>query len=238
MSTLTLIATAPTLGFLTGAGAGVGTGRPRVQRDAPVMMDVMSTPSPGPALGEGASGDTDGLGALVAATAAGDEAAFECLYDRISPRVHGLVLRVVRDPAQAEEVTQEVFLELWRNARHIDLAHGSPMGWILALAHRRAVDRVRSAEAARRRDHLDLVRDPRRSRDETVEQAHANLDSDRVQQALTGLTDLQRQAIQLAYFDGYTHTQVAALLGIPLGTAKSRIRDALLRLRDVLGENS
>jgi RNA polymerase sigma-70 factor (ECF subfamily) len=145
---------------------------------------------------------------------------------------------VLRDPAQAEEVTQEVFLELWRGARHIDLAHGSPMGWILTLAHRRAVDRVRSAEAARRRDQLDLVRDPRRSRDETVEQAHANLDSDRVQRALSGLTDLQRQAIQLAYFDGYTHTQVAALLGIPLGTAKSRIRDALLRLRDVLGENS
>lgn len=219
------------------------------------MMDGMSTPSSGSAPGEGASrrplvaqekergrgpsgsGDLGDLGALVSATADGDEQAFERLYDRVAPRVHGLVVRVLRDVAQAEEVTQEVFLEVWRSARHIDPSHGSPMGWILTLAHRRAVDRVRSAEAARRRDHLDLVRDPRRSRDETVEQAHANLEGDRVRDALSALTDLQREAIQLAYFDGYTHTQVATMLDIPLGTAKSRIRDALLRLRDVLGEN-
>ena len=106
------------------------------------------------------------------------------------------------------------------------------------LAHRRAVDRVRSAEAARRRDHLDVIRDPRRSRDETVEQAQANLDGVEVRSALDSLTDLQRQAIELAYFEGLTHTQVAAALDIPLGTAKSRIRDARLRLRDVIGEDA
>jgi RNA polymerase sigma-70 factor, ECF subfamily len=220
------------------------------------MMGRMTTPSPGPALGEGASraalGPASGpaqadsaraaqardMADLVRATASGDERAFEQLYDLVSPRVHGLVLRVVRDPAQSEEVTQEVFLEIWRNAVHIDPVNGSPMGWILTLAHRRAVDRVRSAEAARRRDHLDVVRDPRRSRDETVEQVQANLEGDEVRAALSSLTALQRRAIELAYFEGYTHTQVATALEIPLGTAKSRIRDALLRLRDVMGERS
>ena len=236
------------IGLISPARAGSARGA----GETPAMMDGMSTPSSGSALGEGASrrpsaaaeqdrgrgpSEPGDLGALVSATARGDEQAFERLYDLVAPRVHGLVVRVLRDVAQAEEVTQEVFLEVWRSARDIDPSHGSPMGWVLTLAHRRAVDRVRSAEAARRRDHLDLVRDPRRSRDETVEQAHANLESDRVRDALSALTDLQREAIQLAYFDGYTHTQVATMLDIPLGTAKSRIRDALLRLRDVLGEN-
>ncbi|MCA1781781.1 MAG: ECF RNA polymerase sigma factor SigK [Dermatophilaceae bacterium] len=205
----------------------------------------MTTPSSGPTLGEGAS--RPGVHAvsrgrevvdLLRATAAGDERAFEQLYDLTAARVHGLVLRVLRDPAQSEEVTQEVFLDIWKTADQIDVERGSPMGWILTLAHRRAVDRVRSAEAARRRDHLDVVRDPRRVRDETVEQAHANLDGDRVRAALGSLTELQREAIRLAYFEGHTHTQVADLLDIPLGTAKSRIRDALLRLRDVLGEGT
>lgn len=217
----------------------------RTLGDTRAMMGRMTTPSSGPALGEGASRPGADSGArrhdvvdLLRSTAAGDERAFEQLYDLIAARVHGLVLRVVRDPAQSEEVTQEVFLDIWRNAEQIDLERGSPMGWILTLAHRRAVDRVRSAEAARRRDHLDVVRDPRRSRDDTVDQAHANLDSDEVRAALGSLTDLQREAIRLAYFEGHTHTQVATLLGIPLGTAKSRIRDALLRLRDVLGEDT
>lgn len=207
------------------------------------MMGRMTTPSSGPALGAGGSRPAQGVGvggqdavALIRATAAGDEQAFERLYDLLAPRVHGLVLRVVRDPAQSEEVTQEVFLDIWRLASEIDLERGSPMGWILTLAHRRAVDRVRSAEAARRRDHLEAVRDPRRSRDETVEQAQSNLDGDRVRAALGSLSEIQREAIRLAYFEGRTHTQVAETLGIPLGTAKSRIRDALLRLRDVLGE--
>lgn len=209
------------------------------------MMGRMSTPSPGPALGEGvssaraaAAARRDEVADLLRATAAGDDAAFERLYDLVSARVHGLVLRVVRDPAQAEEVTQEVFLDVWRTADQIDTERGSPVGWILTVAHRRAVDRVRSAEASRRRDHLEVVRDPRRSRDETVEQAQANLDGDRVRAALGSLTELQREAIRLAYFEGLTHTQVADLLDIPLGTAKSRIRDALLRLRDVLGEGA
>ena len=222
----------------------------RAAGDTRVMMGRMSTPSSGSALGEGVSrpGPADEAGAaataqdevaaLLRATARGDERSFERLYDLLAARVHGLVLRVVRDPAQSEEVTQEVFLDIWRTADQIDLDRGSPMGWILTLAHRRAVDRVRSAEAARRRDHLEVVRDPRRSRDETVEQAQTNLDGDRVRAALGCLTELQREAIRLAYFEGRTHTQVADLLDIPLGTAKSRIRDALLRLRDVLGEGT
>lgn len=209
-------------------------------------MGPMTTPSSGPVLGEGSSAGSARIGPpqagdvphLVAATAAGDERAFEQLYDLLAPRVHGLVLRVVRDPAQSEEVTQEVFLDLWRNAHQIDPGRGSPLGWILTLAHRRAVDRVRSAQAARRRDHLDLVRDPRRDHDQTLEQVQVSLDSERVRSAMASLTELQRRAIELAYFGGYTHTQVAAALDIPLGTAKSRIRDALLRLRDYMGEDT
>ena len=195
--------------------------------------------------GGGAQGTTlpgvtepERLTALLQSVARGNEDDFARVYDATSARVHGLVLRVLRNPAQAEEVTQEVYLEVWRRASSFDAAKGSPYAWLMTLAHRRAVDRVRSAEAARRRDHLDVIRDPRRSRDETVEQAQANLDGVEVRSALDSLTDLQRQAIELAYFEGLTHTQVAAALDIPLGTAKSRIRDALLRLRDVIGEDA
>jgi RNA polymerase sigma-70 factor, ECF subfamily len=177
----------------------------------------------------------DPLEGLLALVAGGDEQAFAELYGRVAPAVFGLVARVVRDPAQAEEVTQEVFVELWRTASRFDPARGTARSWVMTCAHRRAVDRVRSAERAARRDDLAGRRDQGRPYDEVVEQVETGLERERVRRGLAGLTDLQREAVVLAYYGGYTHRQIAELLGVPSGTVKTRLRDGLLRLRDHLG---
>ncbi len=171
-------------------------------------------------------------------SALGDETAFAQLYDALSRRLYGLVLRVVRDPAQSEEVTQEAFLEIWRTAARFDRSRGTALGWMMTIAHRKAVDRVRSAEAASRRDTQFHETTQEVAFDSTSEAAHTSLDVERVRKALATLTDAQRSALELAYFGGYTHTEVAAMLGLPLGTAKTRIRDGLIRLRDTLGITS
>jgi len=157
------------------------------------------------------------------------------LYDATASRVHGLVLRVVRDPAQAEEVTQEAFLEIWRTASRFDPERGSALAWLMTIAHRKAVDRVRSAEATSRRETTYQQQNQTIDHDTTADAAQASLEAHRVRAALAHLTDVQREAIQLAYFGGYTHTEVAALLDLPVGTAKTRIRDGLIRLRDTIG---
>lgn len=171
---------------------------------------------------------------LLRASARGDEAAFARLYDATASRLFGLVLRVVRNRAHAEEVTQEVYLDVWRHCASFDPAKGSGISWMMTVAHRRAVDRVRVAEAAGRRDQAYQDKQAEVPTDTTSETAHARLDAARVREAVSGLTDVQREAVTLAYFGGYTHTEVAALLGLPLGTAKTRIRDGLIRLRDSL----
>ncbi|HET9500743.1 MAG TPA: ECF RNA polymerase sigma factor SigK [Marmoricola sp.] len=175
------------------------------------------------------------LAALLTRAARGDEAAFAELYDATAARLHGLVLRVVRDPAQAEEVTQEVFLQVWRTSSRFDADRGSALSWLMTLAHRRAVDRVRSAEAAGRHDTTYHQHDQAPAHDATAEAAEASMEARRVRTALDTLTTVQREALQLAYFGGYTHTEVATMLDLPLGTAKTRIRDGLIRLRDVMG---
>jgi RNA polymerase sigma-70 factor (ECF subfamily) len=172
---------------------------------------------------------------LLDGVARGDDAAFEQLYDRMSASVFGLVRRVLRDPAQAEEVTQEVFLEVWRSAPAFEPGRGSPSAWVLTMAHRRAVDRVRSAQASRDRDDAAARRDAAVPYDVVGEEVEARLEQERVRDALASLTELQRQAVQLAFYGGYTHTEVSELLGVPLGTVKTRIRDGLIRLRDALG---
>ena len=168
--------------------------------------------------------------------ARGDQAAFAELYDRVAPRIYGLVRKVVRNPAISEEVTQEVFLEIWRLSARFDPDRGSAVGWMLAIAHRRAIDRVRSEEAAGRRDTTYATSAGAGTpHDQTSDRVEQSLDQHRVRTALASLTDTQRRSIELAYYGGYTHTEVAALLDIPLGTAKTRIRDGLIRLRDTLG---
>ena len=199
-------------------------------------MVVMSAFSPGQsAPGEDSAPGRPDLAALLRSSARGDEEAFARLYDLTSSRLFGLVLRVVRDPAQSEEVTQEVFLEIWRAAARFDPDRGSAMSWMMTIAHRKAVDRVRSAVSATRREQTYERTSRERDYDVTAEQAERDLDAQRVRRALESLTETQRGALELAYFGGYTHTEVAALLGVPLGTAKTRIRDGLIRLRDTLG---
>jgi len=184
---------------------------------------------------EGAPAAAPDLVDLLRACGRGDETAFARLYDATASRVVGLAVRVVRDPAQAEEVAQEAFLEIWRTAGRFDPAKGSPLGWLLTIVHRKAVDRVRSAEASTRRDTTYHQQNHPVEHDSTAEAAQASLEARRVRQALTSLTPVQREALELAYFGGYTHTEVATMLELPVGTAKTRIRDGLIRLRDTMG---
>jgi RNA polymerase sigma-70 factor, ECF subfamily len=175
------------------------------------------------------------LADLLRRSGRGDEAAFAELYDATSSRVVGMAVRVVRDPAQAEEVAQEAFLDIWKNSGRFDPAKGSPLGWLLTIVHRKAVDRVRSAEASTRRDTSYHSQNQPIDHDSTAEAATASMEGHRVRTALLSLTAVQREALELAYFGGYTHTEVATMLDLPVGTAKTRIRDGLIRLRDTMG---
>jgi RNA polymerase sigma-70 factor (ECF subfamily) len=175
------------------------------------------------------------LAELLRRASRGDEGAFAEWYDATSARAFGLAVRVLRDPAQAEEVTQESYLECWRHAARFDSAKGSAISWLLTIVHRKAVDRVRSAESAGRRDVAYGQRERSVPHDETAEAAAASIEATRVRAALADLTAKQREAVELAFLGGYTHTEVASMLDLPIGTAKTRIRDGLIRLRDAMG---
>jgi RNA polymerase sigma-70 factor (ECF subfamily) len=172
---------------------------------------------------------------VVARVALGDEEAFELLYERMAGQVLGLVRRVLRDPAQSEEVAQEVLVEVWRTATRFDRSRGSASTWVLTIAHARAVDRVRSAGAATARDERVGVRHVGREFDEVAEEVELRMEQQAVRSCLSTLTELQREAVRLAYYGGYTYREVAELLDTPLGTVKTRLRDGLIRLRDCLG---
>jgi RNA polymerase sigma-70 factor (ECF subfamily) len=175
------------------------------------------------------------LNDVVQLIAQGDERAFERLYDAVAGPVHGLIRRVLRDPAQAEEVTQEVFLEIWRTATRFDPARGKAMTWVMTMAHARAVDRVRSAQASTDRDIKVGTRDYDAAYDQVAETVENRFERVQVQRCLGGLTDLQRESVKLAYYGGYTYSEVAGLLSVPLGTIKTRLRDGLIRMRDCMG---
>jgi RNA polymerase sigma-70 factor, ECF subfamily len=175
------------------------------------------------------------LNDLLIHVARGDQDAFEQLYDRLAGPAYGVIRRVLRDPSQSEEVTQEVLLEVWRTAARFDPAMGGAATWVMTIAHRRAIDRVRSSAAATEREHKTAVANP--LSDETADAVEASLDRERVRRCLDGLTDVQRESITLAYYGGYSYRQVAELLSVTLGAIKTRIRDGLIRMRDCLGVN-
>ena len=175
------------------------------------------------------------LDALVQLVARGDSQAFEAVYDQVASSVFGLIRRILRDPAQSEEVAQEVLVEVWRTATRFDPDRGSAYTWIHTMAHRRAIDRVRSAQAGRDREERVAQRDHTPAYDEVADQVEARLEQEQVRRCLGDLTDLQRESVTLAYYGGYTYREVADLLGVPLGTVKTRLRDGLIRLRDCLG---
>jgi len=175
------------------------------------------------------------LDALLVQVAHGDQAAYESVYDQMAGPVYGLVRRVLRDAAQSEEVAQEVLLEVWRTASRFDPSRGGAATWVMTIAHRRAVDRVRSEAAAVERDSRYAAAYEPVAGDEVAEGVVASLEADRVRRCLDGLTTLQRESITLAYYSGYTYPQVAAALRVGLSAVKTRIRDGLTRLRDCLG---
>ncbi len=175
------------------------------------------------------------LDEVLSLVARGDERAFERLYDAVAGPVHGLIRRVLRDPAQAEEVTQEVFLEVWRTATRFDPSRGKAMTWVMTMAHARAVDRVRSSQASTDRDLKVGTRDYAAAYDEVAEEVESRIEQVQVRRCLGGLTELQRESVTLAYYGGYTYSEVADLLTVPLGTVKTRLRDGLIRMRDCMG---
>lgn len=184
-------------------------------------------------LGDGPDAPAD-LGDLLTRVSHGDEQAFGALFDALGSSVYGLARRVIRDPSRAEEVAQEVFIQVWQTAARFDASRGSAKSWVLTLAHRRAVDAVRHDQAAKNRENkYDWSNGP--DFDQVEETVTISLEHEQVRRCLDGLTDLQREAVSLAYYQGYTYTEVATALGANTATVKTRMRDGIVRLRDCMG---
>ena len=176
------------------------------------------------------------LAELMSRVASGDQDAFAAVYDATSRGVYGIVLRVLIDAAQAEEVTQEVYVDAWRTAARYDATQGTVTAWLNTIAHRKAVDRVRYVERSRQREQRHAEASVEPPAPDVSEEVVAGDEGRRVREAMRELPEAQRTALALAYFEGRTQREIAEYLEIPLGTAKTRIRDAMQRLRRILGE--
>jgi RNA polymerase sigma-70 factor, ECF subfamily len=178
---------------------------------------------------------TADLDALLRRVAQGDVEAFAAFYDDTRARVFGLVVRVLRDPGYSEETTQDVYLQVWRGASGYNSSAGSPLAWLMTLAHRRAVDRVRSEQAASQRESRYGAANVELPADRVAEAVISSDERRQVTECLGALTDPQRECIQLAYYEGLTYLQVSERLSANLATIKSRMRDAIRGLRNCLG---
>ncbi len=183
----------------------------------------------------GDSAPRDHAAELIARIADRDQTAFAQLYDMLSARAFGLILRVLVNRAHSEEVLQEVFFEVWQSAASFAPNKGQGRTWVMTIAHRRAVDRVRSAQSSADRDQKAGLRELNTPQDGVEEQVEMRIESRRVARALEALPDPQREALTLAYFGGYSQSEISALTGSPLGTIKTRMRDGLSRLRQEMG---
>ncbi|GAA1546483.1 RNA polymerase sigma-70 factor (ECF subfamily) [Microbacterium ginsengiterrae] len=184
---------------------------------------------------DGSAGDL--AADLLVRVARGDQRAFAELYDLLSSRVFGLILRVLVNRSQSEEVLQEVFLEIWQSAGRFVPNRGQGRTWILTIAHRRAVDRVRASQSSTDRDVRAGIRDIGVAHDSVAEQVELSIEGDRVVSALGTLPEPQREALVLSYYGGYSQSEIAVLVKAPLGTVKTRMRDGLSRLRNEMGVN-
>lgn len=195
-----------------------------------MVIDGMDVPE------DGSAGDlaTD----LLLRVADGDQRAFAELYDLLSSRVFGLILRVLVNRSQSEEVLQEVFLEVWQSAGRFAPNKGQGRTWILTIAHRRAVDRVRASQSSADRDVRVGMRDLGVAHDSVAEQVELRIEGGKVAAALATLPEPQREALVLSYYGGYSQSEIAALIAAPLGTIKTRMRDGLSRLRTEMGVNA
>lgn len=180
--------------------------------------------------------DKETLESLMLLTQQGDAAAFARLYDHIAPNVLGLSLQILHDQAQAEEVTQEVFIEVWQHAADFDSAKGSAKAWILRRARLRAIDRVRSAIATLKRDDREAFLVASINKESVEDEALRNVQRHAVRTALEIMGEPHKTAILLAYFGDMTHAELAEATGVPLGTAKTRVRDGLRKLEKILKE--
>ncbi|MGV9270206.1 ECF RNA polymerase sigma factor SigK [Kitasatospora sp. NPDC003701] len=190
------------------------------------MSAVVHLPAP--------AGPGPDLKDLLARVARGDREAFSRLYDAVARPVPGLVRRVLRDPAQSEEVAQEVLLDVWRGAARYRADRGEVVRWVLTIAHRRAVDGARAARAAADRDRRAAAVSRTPDSDEVAVQVEGRLEREQVRCCLRTLTELRREALTLAYYRSCA-APVAGVLGAPLGTIRTRMRDGLIRLCDCLG---
>lgn len=195
-----------------------------------MVIDGVETPE------DGTAGDR--VADLLVRVAGGDQASFAELYDLLSSRVFGLILRVLVNRSQSEEVLQEVFLEIWQSASRFAPNRGQGRTWVLTIAHRRAVDRVRASQSSTDRDVRAGIRDLGVAHDSVAEQVELSIEGERVVAALGTLPDPQREALVLSYYGGYSQSEIAVLIGAPLGTVKTRMRDGLSRLRNEMGVNA
>lgn len=169
--------------------------------------------------------------ALLTLAADGDQAAFGVFYDRTIGRTLALIEQVLKDPSQSEEVAQEVFVEVWQFAARYDPAKGRAETFLLTVARRRAIDRVRASQAARDRDMKVGARDMERPYDHVIEDVETRHDYDRARQAMSVLTEKQRQVIEMVHDHDLSQIDIAGILGVTVSTVKTRLRDGLIALR-------